>query len=97
MHPLDALGNPVRREILRRLQAKPMTVREIAALFPVSRPAISRHLRVLSDAGLVQATPEGASERYAVRIEGFEPVREYLERFWESALARLQALAEDEP
>jgi DNA-binding transcriptional ArsR family regulator len=93
MHALDALGNPVRREILVRLRAKPATVGEIAARFPVSRPAISRHLAMLQRAGLVTSRAAGARTLYAVRLEGFAPVRAYLDGFWDTALARLEQLA----
>jgi DNA-binding transcriptional ArsR family regulator len=93
MHALDALGNPVRREILIQLRAQPATVGEIAARFPVSRPAISRHLATLQRAGLVVARATGARTLYAVRLEGFASVRTYLDGFWDSALARLEQLA----
>lgn len=93
MHALDALGSPVRREILVRLRARPATVGEIAARFPVSRPAISRHLSVLQQAGLVTARARGARTVYAVRLEGMAPVRAFLDGFWDVALARLEQLA----
>ncbi len=93
MHPLDALGNPVRRDMLRVLRTKPLSVGELAERFPVSRPAVSRHLRVLEDAGLVQAHAEGTQRVYAVRIQGLAPVREFLDEFWDEALTRLAELA----
>ncbi len=96
MHALDALGNPVRREILVRLRARPATVGEIAARFPVSRPAISRHIAVLQEAGLVTARSSGARTLYAIRLEGLAPVRAYLDGFWDVALARLEQLAQRE-
>lgn len=96
MHALDALGNPVRREILVRLRARPATVGEIAARFPVSRPAISRHLAMLQQAGLVTARANGARTVYAIRLEGLAPVRAYLDGFWDVALARLEQLAQRE-
>lgn len=89
LHPLDALGNPVRRDILKRLARGPQPVAAIAAQFPVSRPAISRHLRVLQDAGLVEVRTEGTRSLYAVRMRGFESVRAYLDDFWGVALERL--------
>jgi DNA-binding transcriptional ArsR family regulator len=92
MHPLDALGNATRREILRRLRYKPMSVREIADGFTVSRPAISRHLALLEATGLVALTSVGASNVYAVRVQGFADVRAYLDEFWSVALERLEAL-----
>ena len=93
MHPLDALGNPVRRKILRQLRMTPLTVHELAAHFPVSRPAISRHLRVLAQSGLVEARGGAARHRYALRLKGFTPVREFLDEFWDTALARLEELS----
>ncbi|MBC7842052.1 MAG: winged helix-turn-helix transcriptional regulator [Gemmatimonadaceae bacterium] len=92
MHPLDALGNPTRREILRRLRYKPLSVQEIADGFPVSRPAISRHLSVLEATGLVDTTSVGTRNVYSVRVQGFQDVRAYLDEFWSVALARLEAL-----
>jgi DNA-binding transcriptional ArsR family regulator len=92
-HPLDALGSPVRRQILRTLQLSPLSVGELAAKLPVSRPAVSRHLRLLDEAGLVEARSEGTRSVYAVRVEGFASVRAFVDEFWDAALARLQALA----
>ena len=93
MHALDALGNPVRRQMLVRLRAKSLSVGQLAEEFPVSRPAISRHLRVLEEAGLVERKSEGAQNLYTVRIEGFASVRAFIDEFWDTALARLEALA----
>jgi DNA-binding transcriptional ArsR family regulator len=93
MHALDALGNPVRRQILRRLRDAPLSVNDLAASFPISRPAISRHLRVLAKTGLVEARGAGARHQYAVRLKGFTPVREFLDEFWDVALARLEELS----
>ncbi len=93
MEALDALGNAVRRDILLSLREQPLSVNELAARFPVSRPAVSRHLRVLEDAGLVESRTEGTRSLYAIRVEGLASVREFLDSFWDSALARLQTLA----
>jgi len=93
MHVLDALGNPVRRAILQELRAGPRAVGDIAAGLPVSRPAVSRHLRVLEDAGLVQAREQGARNLYSIRMQGFASVREFVDDFWDTALARLEELA----
>lgn len=93
MHPLDALGNPVRRDLLRTLQSGPRSVQDLASRFPVSRPAISRHLAILKEAGLVDATPEGTRTLYAIRLQGLAEVRAYLDTFWDVALARLSDLA----
>jgi DNA-binding transcriptional ArsR family regulator len=93
MHALDALGNPVRRSILLKLRGAPLSVGDLAAKFPVSRPAVSRHLRLLEEAGLVEARPDGARTLYGVRVKGFAAVRDYLDEFWDTALARLEELA----
>lgn len=92
---LDALGSPVRREILRRLRARPLAVGELASGFPVSRPAISRHLRLLEDAGLVEQRGQTGRGVYAVRVQGLASVREYLDEFWDVALDRLEELARE--
>lgn len=92
MHPLDALGNPTRREILRRLSYKPQSVHELAAGFPVSRPAISRHLALLEATGLVETSSVGTSNIYAVRVQGFADVRSFIDEFWRVALTRLERL-----
>jgi DNA-binding transcriptional ArsR family regulator len=93
MHALDALGNPLRRQILTHLRDSPLSVNELAARFPVSRPAISRHLRVLAESGLVETRDAGPRHRYAINLKGFAPVREFLDEFWDAALARLEALS----
>lgn len=93
MNALDALGNPVRRKILIELRRTPMPVGELADRFAVSRPAISRHLRVLQDAGLVVSSERGAQNIYAIRLQGFRSVREFIDSFWDVALSRLEDLA----
>jgi predicted transcriptional regulator len=95
LHALDALGNPVRRDILTTLRTSPLAVGELATRFPVSRPAISRHLRVLEDAGLVEHRTQGARSVYAVRVQGFASVRDFLDEFWDTALSRLEELAKE--
>jgi DNA-binding transcriptional ArsR family regulator len=93
MHVLDALGNSVRRAILHELRAGPRSVAEIAAELPVSRPAVSRHLRVLEEAGLVQAKESGTRNLYSVRMQGFTSVRDFIDQFWATALSRLEELS----
>ncbi len=95
MQALDALGSPIRREILEHLLRQPCSVGELATQFPVSRPAISRHLRVLTESGLLGCTTEGTRNVYAVRPEGFTELRGWLEQFWDTALARFQMVAEN--
>jgi len=84
---LDALGDATRRAILARLIDGPLPVGELARDFPVSRPAISQHLRVLKDAQLVVDRPAGNRRLYQLNPAGFETVREYLEQFWGQALS----------
>ncbi|MEZ5844545.1 MAG: winged helix-turn-helix domain-containing protein [Hyphomicrobiaceae bacterium] len=93
MHALDALGSPVRRAILTELRKSPLAVGEIASRLPISRPAVSRHLRILEEAGLVEATDEGTRNVYCVRMQGFASVREFMDDFWGAALDRLQELS----
>ena len=91
----DALGNPVRREILERLANEPMSVGSLAAAFTVSRPPISRHLAVLKDAGLVVHRSKGTRNVYALDPRGFEATRAALDAFWDEAEARLRLVAEN--
>jgi DNA-binding transcriptional ArsR family regulator len=93
MHALDALGSPVRRSILAALRKGPLSVGALAQRFPVSRPAISRHLRVLESAGLVAQNERGTQNLYSVRVEGFRAVQIFLDSFWDVALDRLEELA----
>jgi len=93
MDALDALGSPVRREILVVLRDRPLAVHQIAEHFPVSRPAISRHVRLLEEAGLVEGTRQGKESLYSVRLQGFATVREFIDGFWDVALERLSNLA----
>ena len=95
MVALEALSNPVRRQILEMLAERPLKVVEIANELPVSRPAVSRHLRVLGDAGLVASRAEGAANYYELRHEGFDELREYLSRFWDDGLRRFKLVAEN--
>lgn len=95
MHPLDALGSPVRRQLLLELRQRPLAVGDLASRFPVTRPAISKHLRALEEAGLVQAHAEGTKNVYSVRMQGFAQVRDFLDSFWDIALDRLATLANE--
>jgi len=95
-HALDALGSPLRREILLALRESPQSVGGLADRFPVSRPAVSRHLRVLEEAGLVERREEGTRNVYAVRVLGLRTVQAFLDGFWEVALGRLEELARSE-
>jgi len=93
--PFDALGDPTRREILRLLSDGDKPVHEIAAALPVSRPAVSRHLRLLKDAGMVAEQAAGNRRIYHLRDEGLRAVQEYLEGVWGAAAARFRLLAEN--
>ena len=93
---LQALGDPTRRSVLEELRRGPRAVGEIAARLPVSRPAVSQHLRVLKEAGLVTERQDGTRRLYRVDPEGLADVRDYLEEFWEEALASFKAAAEAE-
>jgi DNA-binding transcriptional ArsR family regulator len=73
MNALDALGSPVRRDILVALREGPLSVGALAERFPVSRPAVSRHLKVLESAGLVAQSERGTTNLYSVRVEGSAP------------------------
>jgi len=91
---LDALGDPTRRRILTILRGGARPVGEIARRLPVSRPAVSQHLRVLRDAGLVRGRREGARRLYAVDPGGLAALRVYLEQFWDTALAAFRQKSE---
>ncbi len=91
---LDALGDATRRAILARLINGALPVGELARDFPVSRPAISQHLRVLKNAGLVVDRPAGNRRLYEINPEGIESLRRYFEEFWTQALTAFKAAAE---
>jgi DNA-binding transcriptional ArsR family regulator len=95
--PFDALGDPNRRAIVELLGAGERSVREIADALPISRPAVSRHLRLLKRAGLVVEEPRGTRRIYRLHDEGIEAVRAYLERVWGEAAARFRLLASNAP
>lgn len=93
----DALGDPTRRRVFRLLQGGERSVGELAAQLPVSRPAVSQHLRVLKDAALVTDRPDGVRRLYSVRPTGLEALREELERMWDDALGAFGSAADAEP
>jgi DNA-binding transcriptional ArsR family regulator len=93
--PFDALGDPNRRAIVELLAAGDRSVGELAGKLPISRPAVSRHLRLLKEAGLVADRAEGTRRLYRLDDEGIEAVREYLGRVWGEAAARFRLLAEN--
>jgi DNA-binding transcriptional ArsR family regulator len=83
---LDALGDATRRAILDSLLTGPASVGKLSEAFPISRPAVSQHLRILKDAHLVSDATQGTRRVYRLNPEGFDSVREYLDRFWTLAL-----------
>ncbi len=91
---LDALGNQNRRAILMMLRQRPLAVGEIAGQLPISRPAVSKHLRVLAEAGLVTYESQGTSNIFYLRTAGFQEISNYLGEFWDEALANFKKVAE---
>ncbi len=92
---LGALGDPTRRAIFERLAGRPSAVGELAVGLPVSRPAVSQHLRVLKEAGLVSETPEGTRRIYRLDPRGIAAMRDWLDAHWESALDAFKEFADD--
>ena len=84
---LAALADPTRREIVERLSLGPAAVGELAANLPVSRPAVSQHLKVLKDAELVSETPDGTRRVYRIDPRGIAAARQWLDGLWSEALA----------
>src|SRR5919201_4461024 len=93
---MEALGDPTRRGIFERLREGPLAVGEIAQGLPVSRPAVSQHLRVLKKAGLVTERKDGTRRLYRVDPNGVAAIRDYFDQFWTEALAAYEAAAEAE-
>src|SRR5262244_451884 len=91
-----ALADPTRRQVFERLAKKPLSVGAIADELPVSRPAVSQHLKILKDAGLVVHERAGTRRVYRLDPRGIEAMRAYLDRFWDRALAAFKAAAEAE-
>jgi DNA-binding transcriptional ArsR family regulator len=95
MNPFEALGDPHRRTIVELLRDGDRSVQELADRLPISRPAVSRHLRLLKEAGLATDRPEGTRRLYRLHDEGPEAVRAYLEQVWGDAAARFRTAAEN--
>src|SRR5262249_38566264 len=93
---MDALGDATRREIMERLRTGPRAVGDIAAGLPISRPAVSQHLRVLKEAGLVTERKDGTRGIYGGGPKAIGDLRAYFDSFWEQALAGFKAAAESE-
>jgi DNA-binding transcriptional ArsR family regulator len=93
--PFDALGDPHRRALVELLRSGDRSVRELADELPISRPAVSRHLRVLKEAGLVIDRAEGTRRLYRLHDEGIDAVRAYVMEVWGNAAARYRLAAEN--
>jgi len=93
---LDALGDATRRAILARLLDGPLPVGKLAGDFPVSRPAISQHLRILKEANLVTDHSQGTRRVYQINTQGFDSLREYFDQFWNHALAAFKKKVEEQ-
>jgi DNA-binding transcriptional ArsR family regulator len=91
-----ALADPTRREVFERLRQGPRAVGELATGMPVSRPAVSQHLKVLKEAGLVTDRPDGARRVYQIDPQGLGQIRAWLDQFWDVALEAFKAEAERE-
>ncbi len=95
--PWAALADPTRRDILERLLVRPRPVGELAEDLPISRPAVSQHLKVLKDAGLVADIQAGTRRIYHVQPDGLSALRAELDRFWSQALTAFKAVVEEPP
>jgi DNA-binding transcriptional ArsR family regulator len=91
---LAALADPTRRAVFERLKAGPRPVAEIARGLPVSRPAVSQHLKALKEADLVRDEPRGTARLYRIHAPGLRELRDWLDGFWEEALASFKDYAE---
>jgi DNA-binding transcriptional ArsR family regulator len=91
-----ALADPTRRAVFERLREGPRPVGDIARDLPVSRPAVSQHLRVLKDAGLVTERRDGTRRLYRIDPDGLAAIRDYFDDFWNEALAAFKVAAESE-
>ncbi|MGN6105638.1 MAG: ArsR/SmtB family transcription factor [Kofleriaceae bacterium] len=95
MTGFSALADPTRRQVFERLARRPSSVGQLAESLPVSRPAVSQHLKVLKDAGLVADHRDGARRVYRIDPRGIQVLRDYLDQFWDRALAAFKAAAEE--
>ncbi len=91
---LEMLADPTRRTIVDSLRSGPRSVAQIAAKVPVSRPAVSKHLKLMLDAGLLKMTEDGTRNFYEIDLRAIARVRAYLDRFWDESLQRFKEQAE---
>ncbi len=94
---LAALSDPTRRAVFERLRAGPATVQQIADGLPVSRPAVSQHLKTLREADLVRHEAQGTAHLYSIHTPGLRALRDWVEGFWDDALESFKLYAEDKP
>lgn len=94
---LESLADPTRREILDLVRTKPSSVKELADQLPVSRPAVSQHLKILKEAGIVTSHPDGTRRVYTVTPDGFEVLRQWLDIMWRDALNAFTTFSENHP
>jgi DNA-binding transcriptional ArsR family regulator len=95
-HSLAALADPTRRQIFERLRSGPATVQKLADDLPVSRPAVSQHLKTLRDAGLVHVEPQGSARLYSIHTPGLRALRDWIDGFWGDALESFKNYSEKE-
>jgi DNA-binding transcriptional ArsR family regulator len=93
---LDSLADSTRRELLDLVRRKPSSVQELADQLPISRPAVSQHLKILKDAGVVTSRPVGTRRVYTVTTDGFEVLRQWLDVMWGDALSSFASFVESE-
>jgi DNA-binding transcriptional ArsR family regulator len=93
---LGALGDPTRRRIFERVAARPSSVAELAKGLPVSRPAVSQHLKVLKEARLVSESPDGTRRIYSIDPRGIGAMREWLDQHWSAALDAFKSFADEQ-
>jgi DNA-binding transcriptional ArsR family regulator len=91
---LEILADPTRQALVERLRAGSLPVGELAAGLPVSRPAVSKHLRLMREAGVVRMTEEGTRNLYELDLRSLDELRRYLDRFWDTSLKRFKKAAE---
>ena len=94
---LEILADPTRRTLVDRLRSGPLPVWELAAGLAVSRPAVSKHLRLMKEAGVVRMTEEGTRNFYELDLRALDEVRRYLDRFWDESRASFKRAAESSP
>lgn len=92
---LSALSDPTRRKIVERIGTKGLPVGEIASRLPVSRPAVSQHLKVLNEAGLVVVATDGTRRIYSLKPEGIAALRDWCDRLWTEALGAFERAAKE--